>query len=73
MKADATELARVGENKRARALMQNEMIVFGRFVIRRFDVDFAGHAEMNEKEVVTGKFEEHSFSARVRAEKCRAD
>lgn len=77
VEADATELARVGENKRAFLLKQNEMIVFGRSVIRRFDTGLAGHAEMNSKPapnvfaspdgfgVVPGKFEEHPFSTRA--------
>src|SRR5438477_8463861 len=69
MKTDAAELARVGENERAFPLKQNEVVVFGRPVIRRFDADLAGHAEMNEKEVIAGELEEHPFPARMRGEK----
>jgi hypothetical protein len=61
------------------------MIVFGGSIIRGFNSDFAGHPEMNAEPapntfaspdylgVVGGKFEEHPFSTRVRAEKFRAD
>src|SRR5260370_135654 len=73
IKPDSAELARVGENKRASALKQNEMIVFGRSIISRLDPDFSGHAEMNAEPIILGKFEEHPFSARVRAEKFFAD
>src|SRR6266581_5022523 len=73
IKADPAELARVGENKRAFALKQNEMIVFAGSIIRLLDPDLAGHAEMNSEAVVPGKFEEHPFSARVRAEQSLPD
>jgi hypothetical protein len=73
MKTDATKLARVGEHKRAFALKQNEMIVFPGSMIRGRDPNLAGHAEMNSKPVVSGKFEEHPFAPRKRAEKFRAD
>ena len=49
------------------------MIVFAGSISRGLNLDLAGHAEMNAKPVVAGKFEEHSFSARVRAEKFRTD
>src|SRR5437660_1031005 len=45
------------------------MVVFGRPVIRRFNADLAGHAEMNEKEVVAGELKEHPLPARMRGEK----
>ena len=73
IKPHPTELARVGENKRASALKQNEMIMFGRSIISRHDPDFSGHAKMNAEPIILGKFEEHPFSAPVRAEKFRAD
>jgi len=73
IKPDPAELARVGENKCASTLKQNEMIVFGRSIISRLDPDFSGHAEMNAEPIILGKFEEHPFSARVRAEKFFAD
>ena len=67
MKADVTELARIGEDERALLLIQDEMIVFTRAKIARFDVRFAGHAEMNAEPVVAGKFEQHLFSAPCRS------
>src|SRR6266480_1831583 len=85
IKADPAELARVGENKRAFALKQNEMIVFAGSIIRLLDPDLSGHAEMNSEPapnafaspdyfgVVAGKFEEHPFPTRMRAEKFRAN
>ena len=73
MKPDAAELARIGEYERAFALEQNQMIVLGRPIVCRFDVNLAGHAEMNEKEVVAGKFEEHPLPARVRADEFCSD
>ncbi len=73
MESNATELARIGEDKRAFTLKQNEMVVLGWAIIFRFDANFAGHAEMNEKEVVAGDFEEHPFPACMRAEKFCAD
>ena len=85
MQTDPAELARIGENKRAVALKQSEMIVLDGSIIRGLDPDLAGHAEMNSKPapnvfaspdgfgVVAGKFKKHPFSARVRAEKFRAD
>ena len=73
MKTDAPELARVGENKRAFALIQNEVVVFRRTIVWTFDPDFPGHAKMNTEPVVPGKFEEHSFPARVRAQKSLTD
>jgi hypothetical protein len=54
-------------------LKQNEMIVFNGSIIRGLDQDLSRHAEMNAKRVVAGKFEEHPFSARLRAEKFHAD
>ena len=67
MKADVTKLARIGEDERALLLVQHEMIVFTRSKIARFDVRFAGHAEMNAEPVVAGKFEQHLFSAPCRS------
>src|SRR5205807_2506102 len=73
MKSDATELARIGEHESAFALKENEMIVFAWPIVCRFDSDLAGHAEMNAKPHFAGKFEEHPFAARVRAQKFCAD
>ena len=73
MKTNATELARVSQHKRVIALKKHEMIVLSWSIIWRFDPDFPSHAEMNAKPVVSGKFEEHAFSARVQAEKFFAD
>jgi len=42
-------------------------------MICRLNINLSSHAEMNSKPIVSGKFEHHSFSARVRTEKLRAD
>jgi hypothetical protein len=73
MKPDTTKLAGIGENQSAFALKKYEMVVLGWSIICRFDPDFAGHSEMNAEPVVPGKFEEHAFPARMRAEKFFAD
>lgn len=67
MEAHAAELTRVGEDQRAFALIQNQMIVFVRTKIRNSDMYFASHAEMKSEPVVAGKFKEHSFAARRRS------
>ena len=73
MEPNATELARVGEEEHAIALMQSEMVVLGRAISRRFDADLASHSEMNAEPIVARKFEEHSFAACVRVQKFCAD
>ena len=73
METHATELTRVGEDQRAFALIQDQVIVFGRMKIRRREVDFAGHAEMKAEPVVAGKFKQHSFAARRRSQQFLAD
>ena len=73
MKADTAELALVGEGQSALLLKQNEVIVFVGLKVWRLDTDLAGHAEVNAEPIVAGKFEEHSFAARMRAEKFCAD
>jgi hypothetical protein len=69
MKPDTTKLAGICKDKRAFALKKDEMVVLGWSIICRFDPDLSGHAEMNAEPVVPGKFEEHAFAARMRAEK----
>src|SRR6266403_1823370 len=73
IKADPAELARVGEDERAFALKQNEMIVFAGSIIRGLDPDLSGHAEMNSKPHSAGEFKEHPFAPRARTEKFFAD
>ena len=63
MKSNVPELARIGEYKRSFPLNQDEVVVFGRLKIGRFDVRFAGHSEVNEKEIIPGKFKQHLFAA----------
>src|SRR5207248_4072164 len=72
MKPDATELARIGEDQCAFTLEENQMIVLRWSVAGVLHANFAGHAEMNAKPVIIRKLEEHSFSARLRANKFRA-
>ena len=79
MKAHASELTRIGKDKRAVALIQNKMIMLVRAKILRLDANLPGHTEMNSQPtpnifaspdcfgVVSGEFEEHSFSARSRS------
>src|SRR5262249_15046704 len=73
MESDAAELAWIGEDERTFALKKNEMIVFGWSVVRGFDMDLAGHAEMNPEPVVVRKLEQHAFPARVRVNQLFAD
>src|SRR5438876_1449797 len=73
IKPDLAELARVGEDKRAFALKQNEMIVFAGSIVRGLDSDLSGHAEMNSEPHSAGEFKEHPFAPRVRAEQFLPD
>ena len=73
MKPDPAKLPGIGENKRAFALKQNEMIVFAGSIIRGLDPDLSGHAEMNSKPHSAGELKEHPFAPRVRTEKFFAD
>ena len=73
MKPDPAKLPGIGENKRAFALKQDEMIVFGGSIIRGLDPDLSGHPEMNSKPHSAGEFKEHPFAPRVRTEKFFAD
>src|SRR5947199_6463271 len=63
MKANVSQLAGIGEYERPFALNQDEVIVFIRSKLRRFDMRFAGHSEMNAKPVMPGKFKQHLFAA----------
>ena len=73
MKSDPTELARIGEHKRAFALKQDQMIMFARSIIRLFKVDLPCHSEVNVEPSVAREFEEHPFAARMRTEQRCAD
>src|SRR6266581_2805734 len=73
IKADPAELARVGEDERAFALKQNEMVVLSRAIIRGLDPDLSSHAEMNSEPHSAGEFKEHPFAPRVRAEQFLPD
>jgi len=73
VESNAAELARVGKDKCALSLKQDEMIVFRWPIIRRLDANLARHAEMNSEPIVAGELEEHPFPARMRTEKFRAD
>jgi hypothetical protein len=73
MEAHATKLTRIGENQRAFALIQDQVIVLVRVEIRRPEVNFAGHAEMKAEPVVAGKFKQHSFPPRGGSQQLLAD
>ena len=68
MKSNATKLARIGEDQRAVALIQHEMIMPARTEIGHLGVRFAGHAKMDSEPVVAGKFEVHLFSEPCRSQ-----
>src|SRR5690242_12097303 len=63
MKPNVPELAWIGKDEGSFALNQRKVIVFTRLEIRTLHVSFAGHSEMNEKEIVAGKLEQHLFTA----------
>ena len=67
MKSEVTKLARIGEDQRAVALIQHEMIMRARTEIGRFGMRFAGHAKVDSEPVVAGKFEENLFSVPCRS------
>lgn len=73
METNVTELARIGEDQRALSLIQDEMIVFARSEIARFDMRLTGHAEMDAEPVFTGKLEQHLLSASCRSHKLLAN
>jgi len=73
METDAAELARIGEDERVFALIQDKMIVFTGPKIRIGYTNFTGHAQMNAEPVGTGKFEEHSLAMCGRSFESGAD
>ena len=73
MKTHVTELPRIGKHERAFSLVQNEMIMFSRLKVGRFNMRLSGHAEMNAERIVAGKFEEHLLSAPRRSQQFSAD
>src|SRR5437588_11357611 len=73
IKPDAAKLAWIGEDKRAFALIQNEVVIFARTKICGLEPRLAVHAEMNSEPVPTGKFKEHLFSAPCRSKQVLAD
>jgi hypothetical protein len=67
MKTHSSKEPRIPKNKSLPCLLQGEVIMFLRTKSRRLRPQFSGHAEMNPNPISAGKFEEHSFAARVRA------
>ena len=59
VKADATKLSGIGKDQRAYVLVQNEVIVLSGTKGRRFNPQFAAHAEMDSNPIPGGEFEQH--------------
>jgi len=78
VKPDAAELTRIGEDERARPLIQDEVVMPGRVKIFGFDMNPAGHSKMNAEPTPNGfaspgdfvvfirKTKQHPFAARAR-------
>ena len=61
-KVNAAKLAGVVENQGAIFLVEDEVVVFGRGMIRGRDREFAGHAEVQAEPEIVGEAEEHLFA-----------
>jgi hypothetical protein len=69
MKPHSSKETRIPENECPPRLAQDEMVMVLRAKIRRLRPQFSGHAEVDPNPISARKFEEHSFAARVRAQK----
>ena len=64
VEAHAAEVAFVLEDEGMGGLVEDEMIVLARGVVRKeFTAEFAAHAEMNAQPEIVGELEEHLFAA----------
>ena len=64
VQADAAEVALILENKGARVLAEDEMVVFARRIIWLIlAAEFPAHAEVDTEPEVVGKLEKHLFAA----------
>jgi hypothetical protein len=68
MEENTSKLPGVGENQRASALPQNQMIVPTRFERQTLNAQMAGHSKMNPEIIVVREAEQHLFPVRFRTE-----